>query len=375
MPNPPSIRTKVGFQKSVNSLLSVLSPLVGNSKALVPYRSGPVVPRSQERRVVAVPRRKPKRAKAFASTPTPGSVDVVAAPTSFGVCMNSAIWARFSGKPLNNREHEPGERFVGSGIFHYSTTPTYVGNTGNTLIQTPGVSGGTDQNMFNDTGTSDTNYIRRLSPGALGDRPRTIASIYAYSAIRKLVLKWIPRVSTATSGMITFGILRNGYLLTNAMGAGGNDNYTSCSGIMNLVPSAMAPIWEPCSLEYSYAGDHLFPTGLPASGGTTAVDQNYAVQGGLAVAGQALANSSTFGMFMADYIIDFYDPCPTVNQANVGAPVVESFSNCSVSSRAFSPVPSAVIVPNSRTVATRMDVDDECKDDGLSRKRDSSRVR
>lgn len=240
-------------------------------------------------------------------------MDIIPAPTSFGICMTSLMSLRMSGRPQMVDEYEPGVRVVGNTFFHFDTADaTVAGAPTGVLLTTPAVN---MNNLFISNGVQELSYCRRLTPQAFGNRLGTIAAGFRFYAIRRLTLRWVPIVPTSTFGNVAVAVIRDGSVVTrNSLAT--SDALTTPEGMVSCIPSFMTPIWEPCALQYFYRGSKVWSV-WPVNGTADSHEILSHVQGAIGVIGSGLAVNSAYGRLALEYVVDLYEPGPILTGANL----------------------------------------------------------
>jgi hypothetical protein len=248
---------------------------------------------------------------------TQAKVEVMPAPSAFGICMTSLYGMRMSGRPRNCNEYEPGVRIVGNTFFHYSASTDLNTLVSGTPILTTLQANATDAtNIWN---TNDATYkgsCRRLGPATFGRRVMLIASTYRFYAIRDLLIRYCPMVSTATSGNLAISIARDPLVMIRDPGSV-VDNVNSVEGVVQYMPCFMSPVWEPCALRYHYNGPKVWSVwSANATAANYSTEIGDHVQAMILGRAQGITAGTSIGRLQLQYVIDFYEPGVVIDTAD-----------------------------------------------------------
>jgi len=268
------------------------------------------------RPVVLQQQKKKGKSKANSSNLAPGTGQTVIenfnAPIAQGLCVSNVMMMKLaSTPPQRSDEYVPGCRLVGSTMFHYDTVSASLGSVPPFTVLAVGAGGG----PWGAAGGATIDFVRRVTPAALGARVISICSGFRYYAIRKLVLRFIPVNPTSTAGQMVMGLVRDPSAFVRNSTSAQADNIGSAEGILTLVPSVMSPIWAPCSLIYEYRGPKVWSM-ISASTAAADVSGELAshVQLCIAATTPAFATvTAAIGRLMIDYVLDVYEPGPLLN--------------------------------------------------------------
>jgi len=201
------------------------------------------------------------------------------APVAIGATVRT-VPARTSGvaQKLADFDNSDSQRVVGSCIFS-SPISTYSSSTGG----------------FNAGGA-----FASLSPATFDTRLKTMSSLFRNYAFRKVVVTYVPAVSTATSGAFAIGFDEN----YDAEADDAADN--TFSKIMDLKSKMLVPVWGSGQFLIEHRGTRLWETDDGIG------DSEHDYQGALVAQFNATAGSTvTMGYLHLEYVIDFYGAGPT----------------------------------------------------------------
>lgn len=177
-----------------------------------------------------------------------------------------------------------------------------------------------------------------------------IAICFQYYAFRRLRLYYIPACNTGVSGSLCYGLDKqvNNRYDTDFLSSGISD-----AVILNMNPSIETPVWTPSVIEAKFDGDRVW-----ANQRQTEDSKDYVVQTdydefqfalfGLIFNG---VDNGTYGRFVVEYEVDFYEP--VYPSGNFSGPVIPTSSATTTSSA------SSTISAKSETVSTFVDSEEK----------------
>jgi hypothetical protein len=202
-------------------------------------------------------------------------IGVQTAPVSAGFSLPPSFIKRVSDKAQQLTDiagMSDNERITFTDIYSINVS---TGASGNGLFQ----------------GTS-TNTDAILSPNNISARLSQITSIYQYYAFRELCITYIPAVSTATAGMLSFGVYQDA------------DNLTitpTFQQVLEMSPSMTCSCWGTSSMTYRHTGTKIWET----TNNSSAPQDNF-MQAVLFGVGFNTAASTVYGKIHVAGIMDVY---------------------------------------------------------------------
>jgi hypothetical protein len=137
------------------------------------------------------------------------------------------------------------------------------------------------------------------------------ASLYSRFVIRKVKFSYIPMCPTSSQAGWVLGLSTDPTTISEFT--------PSFITVSSLKPSVSMPFWKEGDLDFKYNGSTCYFTDVP----DVVTDPRLYAQGTLIgfVFGSPPATTLSAGVLVADYIIDFYSPVPTLSDAQLSAQI------------------------------------------------------
>jgi len=150
-----------------------------------------------------------------------------------------------------------------------------------------------------------------IAPTEIDPRLAAVSQTYQFYAFRKLVLKYIPFVGTATTGGLYMAIAKDteqaeANFATIGPTTGGSAG--TPQDILEYDPSLMTAVWQPAELTFQHNGTELWET---YPNGEEPIDKR--LQAAIVLIVESVPAASTpavFGHLWLEYEVDFYIPGP-----------------------------------------------------------------
>lgn len=147
-----------------------------------------------------------------------------------------------------------------------------------------------------------------LTPYSLGDTLYGIADVYTWYRFRRVCLTYLPQVGTGTHGAFALAIKDQAY---DAALAPDTVFHT-----MNHANASLGPVWGPITVEYEYNSAKVWLC-------HTSSIQTIGDRAQLCVfgTGSGHASATNFGLFVIDFVIDFFETSTNAGTPSLGRPI------------------------------------------------------
>jgi hypothetical protein len=225
---------------------------------------------------------------------------LTSAPSSFGFVAPKSYFRMGPGvQKLAEQDPRSGVRCEGCALFG-SNVQSYTASSPSGIV----LNGG-----FGSSATPNQGFAY-LSPNTVDPRLTDLAQTYQYYAFRKIVVRYIPAVSTATNGAIFMGIAKDAYAASvefAVVGAATGNTGGTPQQCLDYDPAVMSTIWQPALMEFVHNGTKLWEVD------SNTVEPTFdRIQAAIVaiVNSAAITESvvSPWGYIWLEYVIDLYVP-------------------------------------------------------------------